>query len=192
MAEVLLFHHAYGLTDGVRAFAGRLRAAGHTVHLADLYEGRVFGSLDEGAEYAAATGFDTLTARGAAAADRLPAGLVLAGISLGVVPAQRLARSRPGARGALLLEACLPGPAAGGPWPPGLPVQVHGMDRDPFFAGEGDLDAARALTGAAPHGELFLYPGDRHLFTDSGLPGYDEAAAELVCRRAVDFLDRLG
>lgn len=191
MAEVLVFHHGHGLTAGVRAFAERLRAAGHTVHVPDLYEGLVFESFEEGIGYAENAGFGTITARGTAAAEMLPAELVYVGFSLGVLPAQKLAQTRPGAKGALLLEACLPVSEFGGAWPQDAPVQIHGMDTDPFFAGEGDVDAARALVETARDAELFLYPGDRHLFTDSSLPSYDEQAATRVTRRALDFLDRL-
>jgi len=80
----------------------------------------------------------------------------------------------------------------GGAWPVGVPVQVHGMDADPFFAGEGDLDAARALVDSAERAELFLYPGKEHLFADSSLQSYDQAAANLLTRRVIDFLDRIG
>ncbi|MFI6152548.1 dienelactone hydrolase family protein [Kitasatospora sp. NPDC051170] len=191
MAEVLVFHHAYGLTEGVRGFAGRLRAAGHTVHTPDLFEGRVFEGLEEGVGYAQRAGFATIVERGTAAARELPAGLVYLGFSLGVLPAQRLAQTRPGARGAVLLEACVPVTEFGASWPAGVPVQVHGMDADPFFAGEGDLDAARALVGAASDAELFLYPGERHLFTDPGLPSYEVRAAAQVAERVLGFLDRL-
>ncbi|MET9844563.1 dienelactone hydrolase family protein [Streptomyces ossamyceticus] len=189
MAEVLVFHHGHGLTDGVRGFAERLRRAGHTVHVPDLFEGRVFGSLDEGMRYVREAGFGTITARGTAAAEVLPADLVYLGFSLGVMPAQKLAQTRPGAQGALLLEACAPVAEFGGAWPSGVPVQIHGMDTDPFFAGEGDADAARALVETATDAELFLYPGDRHLFTDDSLPSYDEQAANQVGRRVLDFLD---
>ncbi|MFH9402352.1 dienelactone hydrolase family protein [Streptomyces sp. NPDC017638] len=191
MAEVLVFHHGYGLTAGVREFAERLRRAGHTVHVPDLYEGQVFDSLEEGIGYAEKAGFDTITARGAAVAERLPAELVYVGFSLGVLPAQKLAQTRAGAKGALLLEACLPVAESGGAWPQEVPVQIHGMDADPFFAGEGDADAARALVEAATDAELFLHPGDRHLFTDSSLPSYDEQAARQVTQRVLGFLDRV-
>ncbi|HXZ63148.1 MAG TPA: dienelactone hydrolase family protein [Streptosporangiaceae bacterium] len=188
MAEVVLFHHALGLTPGVVAFAGQLRDAGHTVHTPDLYDGRTFGTLDEGVANAAEIGFEEVLERGVRAVDGLPDGLVYAGISLGVMPAQKLAQTRPGARGALLLEACLPVSEFGDAWPEGVPVQIHGMDADPFFAGEGDVDAARALVEQAADAELFLYPGDRHLFTDSSLPAYDPAAAALVTERVLAFL----
>ncbi|MEV6629724.1 dienelactone hydrolase family protein [Actinoplanes sp. NPDC051470] len=185
---ILLFHHAQGLTDGVRAFADGLRQAGHTVHTPDLYDGKVFATLDEGVAYAQQVGMDAFIERGAAAAESLPEALVYIGISLGVPAAQRLAQTRPGARGAVLLEACIPPTEFGEAWPAGVPVQVHGMDADPFFAEEGDIDAARALVEQADHGELFVYPGNRHLFTDRSLPSYDPAAAALVTERVLAFL----
>lgn len=191
MAEVVLFHHAQGLTSGVGEFAETLTRAGHTVHVPDLYGGRVFGTLDEGAAYAQQTGFDTIMERGRAAAQELPSELVYAGISLGVLPAQMLAQTRPGATGALLFEACVPVSEFGGTWPSGVPVQIHGMDADEFSAGEGDLEAARALVQAPPDAELFLYHGNQHLFADRSLPSYDEHAATLLTERVLSFLDRI-
>lgn len=176
MAEVLLFHHAHGLTTGVRDFADRLTRAGHTVHLPDLYEGHVFPTLEEGLGYAGKAGFGEIMDRGRRVADDLPSGLVYAGFSLGVMPAQLLAQTRPGAAGALFLNGCLP-VSEFGAWPAGVPVQIHGMDADPFFTEEGgDLDAARALVESAADAELFLYPGNQHYFADSSLPSYDAAA----------------
>ena len=188
MAEVLLFHHAQGQTAGFLAFADELRRAGHTVHTPDLYDGRSFQSLDDGLAYAAQIGFGDILERGVRAADELPSELVYAGFSLGVMPAQKLAQTRAGARGALLFESCLPTSEFGSSWPADVPVQIHGMDGDPFFAGEGDIDAARALVESAEQAELFLYPGDQHLFADSSLPSYDADAAELLNRRVLDFL----
>ena len=188
MAEIVLYHHALGLTPGVVALAEELRSAGHTVHAPDLYEGRTFTTVDEGVDHAREIGFDEVIQRGARAVEALPAGLFYAGISLGVLPAQMLAQTRPGARGALLLEACVPVSEFGAAWPDEVPVQVHGMDADPSFAGEGDLDAARELVGQAKDAELFLYPGDRHLFSDSSLPSYDPAAASLLTQRVLSFL----
>ncbi|MGW0467574.1 dienelactone hydrolase family protein [Streptomyces sp. NPDC003027] len=192
MAEVLLFHHAQGLTDGVRGFAEEVGRGGHVVHVPDLYEGRTFDRLEDGAGYAQQVGFGTIVERGVRAAEGLPPGLVYAGFSLGVLPAQKLAQTRPGAAGALLVSACVPPGEFGTAWPAGVPVQVHGMDADEFFAGEGDLDAARALVADAEDAELFLYPGDRHLFADSGLPSYDEAATGLLVERVLAFLEKHG
>jgi dienelactone hydrolase len=191
MAELVLYHHVQGLTTGVGAFADELRRAGHTVHVPDLFDGRTFPTLEEGMAYAREMGFDTLMERGVATADELGPALVYAGFSFGVMPAQRLAQTRAGARGALLFESCLPVSEFGDSWPTGVPVQVHGMDADPIFAGEGDLDAARALVASTQQAELFLYRGTVHLFADSSLPSYDEDAAALLMRRVVDFLEPL-
>ena len=189
MADVVLFHHAQGLTTGVVAFADELRRAGHTVHTPDLFDGRTFGSIEEGMGYAAEIGFPwQVIERGTRAVEGLPAGLVYAGFSLGVLPAQNLAQTRPGARGALLFYSCVPVREFGPAWPAGVPVQVHGMDADPIFIGEGDVDAARELVGEAKDGELFLYPGDQHYFADSSLPSYDAAATSLLIQRVLAFL----
>jgi dienelactone hydrolase len=188
MAEVLMFHHAHGQTSGFLALADELRRAGHTVHTPDLYDGRTFQSLDDGVAHARAIGFGEILERGVRAADELSSTLVYAGFSLGVMPAQKLAQVRAGARGALLFHACLPTSEFGPSWPAEVPVQVHAMDSDPFFVDDGDLDAARALVGSAEHAELFLYPGDQHLFADASLPSYDADAAALLSRRVLDFL----
>jgi dienelactone hydrolase len=192
MADVVLFHHAQGRTAGILAFADQLRQAGHTVHTPDLFDGRTFGSIEDGMHYAEELGFpDEVIGRGARAVEALPAGLVYIGFSLGVLPAQNLAQTRPGARGAVFYYSCVPASAFGAGWPDGVPVQVHGMDADPIFTEEGDLDAARELTGQAKDGELFLYPGNQHYFADSSLPSYDAAAATLATDRVLSFLDRL-
>jgi dienelactone hydrolase len=189
MADVLLYHHVQGLTEGVRAFAETLRGAGHTVHTPDLFDGRTFATIEDGMAYARDAGFGALTERGVAAADDLPAGLVYAGFSFGVMPAQQLAQTRTGARGALLLSGCLPVSEFGAAWPAGVPVQIHAKDADPYFAEEdGDLGAARALVGSTTDAELFLYPGKEHLFADSSLPSYDETAATLMTDRILAFL----
>lgn len=192
MAELLLFHHVQGLTPGVMAFADTLRRAGHTVHTPDLFEGRTFATVEEGMAHARQVGFGALQERGVATAEDLGPELVYAGFSFGVMPAQQLAQTRAGARGALLLHACIPVSEFGESWPAGVPVQIHGMDADPFFAEEdGDLGAARALVASTNDAELFLYPGKAHLFTDSSLPEYDEAAATLLMQRVLAFLDAL-
>ncbi|OJY79060.1 MAG: dienelactone hydrolase [Rhizobium sp. 60-20] len=192
MAEVLLFHHAQGLTAGVRAFADELRAAGHVVHTPDLFDGRTFQSIDDGLAYIGEVGFDDLRERGVRIADDLPSQLVYAGFSFGVLPAQKLAQTRPGARGALLFHSCLPisGKWAFGPWPDGVAVQIHGMDKDAIFVGEGDIDAAREIVAKVEDAKLFLYPGDRHYFADSSLASYDASAAALLTSRVLEFLDR--
>jgi dienelactone hydrolase len=193
MAEVLLFHHAQGVTPGIGAFADELRAAGHTVHVPDLFDGRTFGSIDDGMAFINAQGFDALRERGVRTADDLPAELVYGGFSFGETIAQQLAQTRSGARGALLFYSCVPitGEWAFGPWPDGVPVQIHGADQDPYFVGEGDIDAAREIVATVPDSELFLYPGDQHYFADSSLPSYDPEAAALLMTRVLEFLARV-
>jgi dienelactone hydrolase len=188
MAEVLLFHHALGLTRGVRAFAGELGAAGHVVNAPDLFDGRTFADVSQGVAFADEIGF---AERGRALAEDMPNDIIHAGFSLGVLPAQMLAQTRPGARGALLFSSYVPPTEFGRTWPEDVPVQVHLMDRDEF-ALEGDLDAARNLAATTEGAELFLYPGDRHLFADSSVADHDEGAATLLKERTRAFLDGLG
>ncbi len=188
MAEVLLYHHVQGLTPGVVEFAETLRGAGHTVHTPDLFEGQAFETIESGMGYLHELGFGEVMARADRAAEGLPAGLVYAGFSMGVGPAQKLAQTREGARGALFFHGCLPVSEFEKPWPKALPVQIHAMDGDPFFVDEGDIDSARDLLDQSEAGEMFLYPGKEHLFADSSLPSYDAQAAGLMMERVLAFL----
>ena len=183
MADVVLFHHALGLTSGVQSFAGVLRDAGHTVHVPDLFEGRTFTDLDEGVGFARSTGFDVVGKRATAAAEALPAEVYYVGMSLGVMPAQELAQNRPGARGAVLLYSAAPA-AEFGSWPDGVPLQIHIMEDDPWE----DTPIARALAAEVPGAELYVYPGDGHLFADESSADHDPAAAALVRERVLAFL----
>jgi dienelactone hydrolase len=192
VAEVLLFHHAQGLTPGCLAFADRLRAAGHVVHTPDLFDGKTFTELNDGVRYAEDVGFGTIMERGRHSADRLPNDIIYAGFSLGVLPAQMLAQTRPGTRGALLFHSCIPTSEFGGPWPSGVPVQIHMMEADEWaLPPNQDLEAARQLEATVENAQLFLYPGDRHLFADSSLPSYDEKATALLFERVGKFLNRV-
>ncbi len=191
MTEIILFHHAQGLTAGVHEFAEQLRTAGHTVTTPDLYEGKTFATLDAGVAHASEVGFDTLLERARQSVADAPNEVVYAGFSLGVVPAQMFAQTRPGAKGAVLMYSCLPVSEFGTEWPRGVPVQIHGKDADEYFAGDGDIEAARELVAQTEHAELFVYPGDEHLFADSSLSSYDEAAATLLMQRVVQFLDTI-
>jgi dienelactone hydrolase len=190
VTEVLLFHHAQGVTLGITAFADELRAAGHTVHVPDLFDGWTFDSIPEGMAFVKDQGFDALCERGVHTADDLPADLVYAGFSFGEAIAQELAQTHEGARGALLFYSCIPitGDWAFGPWPDGEPVQIHGADHDPIFVDGGDIDAAREIVAKVADAELFLYASDQHYFADSSLPSYDADATALLIRRVLDFL----
>jgi dienelactone hydrolase len=189
MAEVVLYHHVQGLTDGMRSFADELREARHTVHTPDMFEGRTFPTIEDGIAFAREAGFGELVARGVAAADELPAEVVYAGCSFGAMPAQQLAQTRPGARGALLLYSCIPVSEFGEAWPDGVPVQIHGKDGDEHFLE--DLPAARELADSTDAAELFLYRGSEHLFADSSTADYDPEAAALLSERVLAFLERV-
>jgi dienelactone hydrolase len=189
MTEVVLYHHVQGLTGGVRSFADELRQAGHAVHTPDLFDGRTFDTIEEGMAFARETGFGALAERGVAVAEPIRYDVVYAGFSFGVMVAQQLAQTRPSARGAVLMSACLPVSEFGTAWPEGVPVQVHGKDADPFFAE--DLETAQALVESTDRAELFLYPGEEHLFADSSLPAYDAAAATLLTDRVLAFLNTI-
>ncbi|MCQ1999880.1 dienelactone hydrolase family protein [Arthrobacter zhaoxinii] len=191
MANVLLFHHALGLTSGMDAFAEVLREAGHTVTVPDLYDGRTFTDLEDGVAYAQEIGMDTIEELGVSIANRFPEDMVYIGFSLGVIPAQRLAQTRPGARGAVLISACIPLGAFADTWPDGVPVQIHGMDADEEFVDSGDLDAAENLAASTPDAELFLYMGASHLFADISLPDYDMDAAFTLTRLVLQLLSRV-
>jgi dienelactone hydrolase len=189
MTDIVLYHHVQGLTEGVRSFADELREAGHTVHTPDLFDGRCFNTIEEGMAFAREAEFGALAERGVAAAQGIGPDVVYAGFSFGVMVAQQLAQTGPGARGALLMSGCLPISEFGDAWPDGVPVQVHGKEADPFFVE--DLEAAQALVDSTDQAELFLYRGAEHLFADSSLPSYDPAAAALLTERVLAFLERV-
>lgn len=194
MPQVVLFHHALGLTPGVRDLADRLGSAGYRVSTPDLFDGRVFATIDDGVAHAADIGFGVVIERGAAAADRLAGSddpTVFAGLSLGVLPAQMLAQTRANAVGALLFHSCVPVTEFGDTWPDRVPVQIHAMAADPYFVDDGDIDAARQLVESTPNAELFSYPGHEHLFTDSSLPSYDPDACDAAVAHALRLLSTL-
>jgi dienelactone hydrolase len=188
MAEVVLFHHAQGLTEGVLAFAERLRAGGHQVTVPDLFDGATFGDLEEGVAHAEAIGFEEVIARGVAAVTDLPDALVYGGFSMGVLPAQELVRARPGARAALLYEGGAPLSAFGGAWPDGVPLQIHARPADPWA----EVEVLEGLAHAVPGATLHRYPGSAHLFTDASLGAYDPAATDRVIERTLVLLRTLG
>lgn len=193
MTDVILFHHIQGVTPGITRFAEALTVAGYQTTVPDFYEGKTFSSIEDGqAHLDEIGGIQSILDRARLVSDSFLPDVVYAGFSLGVAPAQMLAQTRPGARGALLYHACLPVSEFSETWPAGVPVQIHGAEDDPFFAHEGDLEAARALVAATPDAELFLYPGSAHLFADDSLPSYDQASGNLLLERTLEFLSRVG
>jgi dienelactone hydrolase len=189
MAEVILFHHALGVTDGVRSFADELRDGGHQVTVADLFDGARFGTIEEGVAYEEQLGWDEMIARSEAAIAPLPPRVVIGGFSLGAVYAQRLAQTREGAVGALLYHGGdIPPSEFEVPWPGGVGLQVHVSEGDKWFNREG----GEQLVSEVPGAELFLYPGSGHLFTDRSWEEFDETSTTLVIERTLAFLDRVG
>ena len=186
MAEVLLFHHAQGLTPGVHQFADRLRAGGHTVTVPDLFDGATFPTVQSGVDHAQSIGFDVLIERGEAVAAGLPPGTVYAGFSMGVMPAQKLVQTREGALAGLFLHSAVPTDYFSPSWPSGVPAQIHVMEGDEW----GDLDVCKQLEADVPEIEVFRYPGSDHLFTDSSLEVYDAAATDQVIARSLELLAR--
>jgi dienelactone hydrolase len=186
MTHIVIFHSALGLRPGVHGFADHLRAAGHTVHLPDFYDGNVYDDLDAGIAYRDQLGLAEIAQRAQNAVADLPAELVYVGFSLGAGPAQMLAQTRRGARGALLLHGALPSLAFGVPWPAAVPMEVHAMRDDAWV----DIPTATALADESPAGRLHLYPGSAHLFDDPDLPDHDPAASALMRKRILGFLQR--
>ena len=192
MTDVMLFHHAQGLTDGVIGFGDQLTAAGHRVTMPDLYHGATFATIGDGVAHAERIGFETIIADGFAAAEELPATTVYGGFSLGALVAHKLAQTRPGALGALLYHhGDVPITTFGTGWPSGVDVQLHINEHDEWA----ELDIVRefvAQANAGAHAELFLYPGSTHLFTDSSLPDHRPESAALAIQRTLDFLESHG
>jgi dienelactone hydrolase len=189
MTELLLFNHALGVTAGIQAFADQIRAAGHTVTVGDLFEGKAFSTIEEGVANEEGIGFEAMIERSEQAAGRIPAPVVYGGFSLGAVYAQRLAQTRPGALGALLYHAGdIPPSEFGDSWPENVSLQIHVSERDPWV----DREGAEGLVAAAKDGELFIYPGSGHLFTDSSWEEYDGNSTKLALERTIAFLERVG
>lgn len=192
MTHVALFHHAQGLTDGVVAFADRLRGQGHVVTTPDLYDGTTLADMGDGLAHAETIGFENILARGDAEADRLSEDTVYAGFSLGALVAHRLAQTRPGALGALLYHhGDVPMATFAEVWPSAVDVQIHVSEDDEYLEREVVEDFVEQA-GRQAVAELFLYPGSSHLFTDSSLAGYQSGSTELVLERTLQFLARRG
>jgi len=187
MAEIVLFHHARGLTEGVHAFARTLRDAGHTVHTPDLFEGRTFSDVDAGVSYADSVGEETFARRAAQLVAELPADVVYGGMSMGAARAAESVLQRPGAQGAFFLYGAVAPSWWDATWPAGVPSQAHVSAGDPWREPEAEAE----YTASVPGGELFVYPGSGHLFAEPGSPDYDEQAAALATQRVLGLLSNL-
>ena len=194
MADIVLFHSVFGLRPAVGQDADRLRAAGHTVHTPDLFAGHTFDDYEAAFAWAEKSGIDDrLDDLTRASVESLPSDLVYAGYSFGGYCAEMLAANRPGAKGLLLFHSAVSLENLGvKSWPGSVPVQVHYALDDPYREQEElePLEASVRASGAAF--ELYDYDIPGHLFTDRGLPDeYDEASAELLYGRVLDFLAKV-
>ncbi|MEV4924197.1 dienelactone hydrolase family protein [Streptomyces roseoverticillatus] len=188
---IVLFHSAYGLRPAVHAAAERLRAAGHEVHVPDLYGGRTAETVEDGMAVKDEIGHEELLRRAVTAVAPLSdRGLVYAGFSLGAAIAQNLALGDEKARGLLLLHGT--SDLAEGASVDELPVQLHVADPDPFEPHDW-LNAWYLRMGrAGADVEVHRYPGAGHLFTDPDLADHDAEAAETAWRVALSFLEEIG
>jgi dienelactone hydrolase len=196
MSEIVLLHSVLGVRDGVLEGAERLRAAGHVVHVPDLYGGTVFDDYAEATRFVDSFGsYPELMRRSAEAVDGLRSDLLYAGFSNGGGCSTFLAATRPGARGLLSMHAATPLGVLGlaTPWPASVPVQVHYGKDDPFRPQEWVDAFAADVRGSGAGYEFVEYPVKGHLFTDRSLPAeYDEASAEQLWTRALEFVERVG
>jgi dienelactone hydrolase len=197
MAEMVMFHSVLGLRPGVLAAAEQLRAAGHTVHTPDLFEGDVFDNIDDGMRHEETLGSREIARRTEEAVAGLPAELVFAGFSMGVSYAEWLTASRPGALGVVLMHGAVPVETlieyfGVERWPEGVPVQVHYAADDPWVEAEEEVvPLGNDVRGAGAEFEEYVYPGSAHLFADPGLAEYDRASSEAMWERVIAFLDRI-
>jgi dienelactone hydrolase len=187
MAEILLFHHAGGLTEGVLSFAQTLRDTGHTVHAPDLFEGRTFDDVHDGVAYAGSVGEEPFAARAADIVSSLPNDLVYGGMSMGAARAAEQVLARPGARGAFFLYGAIAPSWWQATWPSGVPSQAHVTDGDVWR----EPDAETEYLAQVPGAEVFVYPATGHLFAEPGHPDYDEEIAQLATSRVLTFLASL-
>jgi dienelactone hydrolase len=182
VAEVVVFHHALGLTKPVSRFASALRDAGHTAHTPDLFDGRTFLAIEDGIAHSEAIGGPmAIVDRARAAVQSLPSEVVYVGFSLGVLSAQSLAQTRAGARAAVLCYSALPlgqwGDNWPATWPEGVRLQMH------ILEGDEDFEIANGLATTVSGAELFVYTGTEHYFAE-----HDDGAAGILTERVLDLL----
>ena len=188
--NIMLFHSTFGLRPAVLQAADRLRSAGHEVWTPDLFEGRTFESVEEGMEHKEKIGKEELLKRAVlAAAPYSERGLVYSGFSFGASVAQTLALGDDKARGLLLLHGT--SDIAANASVDDLAVQLHVAEPDQFETDDWLSSWYLQMGRAGADVEVYRYAGAGHLYTDPGLPDYDEEAAEATWRVALGFLESL-
>jgi dienelactone hydrolase len=189
MASVALFHPVLGIGEGTADAAARLRAAGHDVLVADLFEGCTFDDYAPAMEFVEQElGHEALLQRAVATVADLPDGFVTMGFSLGCLPAVFLAAQRP-LTGVVMVAGAIPITAFGSPWPDRLAAQTHATLDDPWRE-QDEIDQTRvAIEAGGGALDVFDYPGTGHLFTDPSLRNeYDAASTELLWSRVLAFV----
>ncbi len=187
MAEIVLFHHVRGLTDGVLTFAETLREAGHSVHTPGLFGGLTFATTEEGSAFVESQGRTTFVTRVAEVSSLYPSDVVYGGMSFGGACAAQCVLRRPGAKGGFFLYGAIAPSWWGATWPDGVPSQVHVAEHDSWREPEAEEEYAAAVPG----GEIFVYPASGHLFAEVGSDDYDGPSAALMTERVLEFLSRL-
>ncbi len=193
MTGVALFHASLGVRRGVQDAAERLRAAGHEVLVVDQYDHQVFDDHEEADAFVESVGFPELMRRATAGVEALPDGFVAAGFSNGGGMAEYVATQRPVA-GVVMLSGALPVEMLGADgWPVSVPAQIHYTAGDPRRRQQWVDTVAASIRAAGAPLEVFDYPGDGHLFTDSSLPGeYQPEEAQLLWDRVLTFAPLAG
>ena len=192
MATVVLFHSVMGVTPGLAESAEMLRSNGHEVHVIDQYDGRTFDDYEPAMAHMESIGMEPLMAKALELTPDLADGFVTAGFSNGAGMAEYVAARKPGARGVLMFAGAIDPKWLEVSWPEGVPGQIHTTVDDPW-RDEGIDGAAAAIEAAGGQVEVFDYPGSGHLFADSSRPSeYQQAEAELMWSRVLEFLKRVG
>jgi dienelactone hydrolase len=188
MAQVVVFHSAYGLRQAEADTAACLRAAGHDVSTPDLYDGRTASTMDAALALMDAVGWEVICARARQALEVVPQTAVLAGFSMGAGVIGSVWDQRRAAAGVVLLHGIAPIPASARP---GLPVQVHLAGDDPFAPRQAVARWQAGATRAGLAAQVFTYPGAGHFYTDPCLADYHPASAGQTWQRVTAFLSAL-
>ena len=193
MAQILLFHSALGVRAGIVALEDALTQAGHDVTVVDQYEGRTYDSYDEAMAHVDRVGMAALMHGALGHATDVPGRFVAVGFSNGAGMAQYVAAKRPqDARGVVMIGGGVPMRHLDLPWPKGVPGQIHVTEGDPWSQEQERDEVVADGAQAGAEVEVYVYPGDGHLFNDEQMPDeYQPDEAELLHERVVEFVSRL-
>jgi carboxymethylenebutenolidase len=200
---VLVLQEWWGLVDQITRTCDRFAAAGFTALAPDLYRGTAvpLTEPDEAAKHMMALEMGQAATQLSGAVDELRrrtggASIGVVGFCMGGGLALVLACRRPDAVAAVV-------PAYGViPWPDAQPdysamtaaVLGHVAELDGSFTPAAAAALEAQLKGLGRDASFLVYPGvDHAFFNEDRAEVYDEAAAELLWERTVEFLrSRLG